>query len=693
MTRRGLVLLTLLGGIAQGACGAEMAAPAGARLSLDVAALSLPGVGDVVWDVEVDNGASPAEVVWQRRLSSSAYGDGAGSASYVGPCDADPDVAENTVKVWVVGVYSGPVTALGSFASGAPGGVAGPALDFQSPTATGPLTRTVMCDPNADVAVAFDVALMRPAQQGFFDVAVSFNDVFCSAKLDCCVENAAGDACASDLALLFDAAGARAATMVMGFACTAGPRADVTTELYLDALALDCSSPAGGFTADLVLDPSGAAGNQCVAGEVGGGACAAVTEPGGLDADAYLYQVAVFRGQELLESGGEPAQKVYWNVALGVRRKVGAGAGIEDCWLRTRGTADDGAGTALVDGGTIAAGAVYPFIRWDADLASCQEEPLSLDDPAAMVRAEYTTTDGAGVAFAFAFAPSVPAPTGPCGLLGVPCPAGFSCEPAPAGAAYAERCVSVAGDEVAVPAGTFWMGCHAGNGDVCETDEVPQHEVALAAYAVDLNEVSAADYEAWCEPATGTPPAGCTPSGREGTDLDATYPPAAGGGTKLAHPVNYVSYDQATTYCADHGRRLCTEAEWERAARGGCETLTGTCQTAMRTYPWGNTDPVGCAEANWLGCAVATSASPVGSYPGGMSPYGAMDMAGNVWEWVEDWYVSYPGSTTPFDATGTNRIIRGGRWASSAAQVTTTDRKGWAAAGDLLGFRCCRTLP
>jgi hypothetical protein len=162
----------------------------GPGVAVSVAALNLQGVGDVVWDVEVVNGADPAEVVWQRRLSSSGYGDGAGSASYVGPCDADPAVADNTVHVWVVGVYAAPVTTLGSFASGAEAGVAGAPMDFQNPTTVGsPLTRGVTCQQNADAAVQFDVALMRPAQQGFFDIAVAFNNIFCSAKFDCCAED------------------------------------------------------------------------------------------------------------------------------------------------------------------------------------------------------------------------------------------------------------------------------------------------------------------------------------------------------------------------------------------------------------------------------------------------------------------------------------------------------------------------
>ena len=383
-------------------------AASGPVVAVNVAALNLAGVGDVVWDLEVTNGRTPTpDVVWQRRVSSSGYGDGAGSASYVGPCDADPAVRTNTVKVWVVGVYSGPITALGSFASGAPNGATGPALSFQNPTATAPLTRSVVCADNADVAVQFDVALMRPAQQGFFDIAVSFNDIFCSAKLDCC-DDANGDGCtpAEEIRLLFDAAGARGRTFVLGFACTAGTASGVETALWLDPLVLDCDVNSNGATvaADITIHPAaaGGLGNQCAAGSLSG--CAAITEVGVADADTWLYQVAVYRGVEALASGGAEAHKLYWNVALGVKPAISA------CTLHTAGTAEDAADPEdLVTGGVIAAGAVYPYVRWAVPLgASCASEPLTFATPGASVTTLYTGTAAGATAFAYGFAPSVP---------------------------------------------------------------------------------------------------------------------------------------------------------------------------------------------------------------------------------------------------------------------------------------------
>jgi len=379
----------------------------GPAVAIDIAALNLEGVGDAVWDLEVVNGASA--VVWQRRITSSGYGDGAGSASYLGPCDADPAAAENTVKVWVVGIYAATVTDPGTFASGSDSGagaVTGTPVPFQNPTETTPLTRVITCQPNADAFARFDVALMRPAQQGFFDIAVNFNDIFCSAKLDCCYDDD-GDGCEAgeDITLLFDDNGQRARTIVLGLACTAGPTVDVATDLYLDPIALDCTAPNSGvdFTADLRIDPTAGPGNLCTAGDLIG--CAAVETVGATDPDAYLFQAATYQGTESLTSGGAPAQKSYWNVALGVL------PGVSACRLRTRATADDADddGDNVVNG-VIAAGAVYPYIQWDVALdATCGSEPLTFGDPGASVTTTYTGTGGAELTFAYHFAAGLPA--------------------------------------------------------------------------------------------------------------------------------------------------------------------------------------------------------------------------------------------------------------------------------------------
>ena len=479
MSRRALISSLVIGASWWSGCLGGAPSPGGGEgpeLSVNVAALNLEGVGDVVWDVEVVNGADPAQVVWQKRLASSAYGDGAGSAAYVGPCDADPAVNQNTVKVWVVGVYDTAVTSVGSFNSGSTadaGAVTGSPVDFQNPTTpTTPLTQVASCVANADVFVQFDVALMRPAQQGFFDIAMNFNNIFCSAKFDCCADPT-GNGCAGDgsedIELLFDASGSRATTMVLGFACTAGARAGVETELYLDALQLDCTTPsAESFGADITLNPSGAAGNQCSAGTDGMTSCTGVvTEANQVDADTYLFQLGVYRGFEQLTSGATDAQKVYWNVALGVRRPA-----IASCWLKTQGTADDANGTGVVATGNIAAGAVYPYVQWEVNLGTCGSEPLSFGDPGAMVRPEYTTTGDAGRGFAYGFGPSIIAGPfcavacqngGQCVSGACQCATGFSgpgcatndddCAGAPCGAGTCAD--GVASYTCTCPAGTF----------------------------------------------------------------------------------------------------------------------------------------------------------------------------------------------------------------------------------------------
>lgn len=360
----------------------------GPALSIEVAALNLEGVGDAVWDIEVRNGASPREVVWQRRVTASRYGDGVGSVSYVGPCDATPTAADHEVRVWLVGLYAQDVASesAGAFNAGSavgPGAVLATALPMQNPTLTGPLTRSAICSPNADTPVTFDVTIMRPAAQGFFDVAVDFEDVFCSAKFDCC--RASGGVCSGDLDLLFGETGAREKTFVLGLTCTAGAGANQSTDLFLDTIELDCHNPKDGalFEADVSISPAGnPAGNQCTTGSDGMSSCVHIDEAPGFDADTVLYQVATYRGTEALTSGGVSANGVYWNVAFGVK------PAIANCRLRTRATASAGADNFS---GMVDTGLVYPVIDWQVDLGTCGAEPLTPNDPDAPVTVGYTS--------------------------------------------------------------------------------------------------------------------------------------------------------------------------------------------------------------------------------------------------------------------------------------------------------------
>ncbi len=220
---------------------------------------------------------------------------------------------------------------------------------------------------------------------------------------------------------------------------------------------------------------------------------------------------------------------------------------------------------------------------------------------------------------------------------------------------------------VSIPAGPFIMGSDSG-----DPDETPQHEVDLPAFEIDLYEVTNAQFAAFVE-ATGYQ----TDAEKAGEAGWRAYYTEG----KENHPVVKVSWNDAVAYCQWGGKRLPTEAEWEKAARG----------TDGRVFPWGNEwDP---AKANVKESGFRGT-TPVGGFPDGVSPYGVYDMAGNVWEWTADWYQPYPGSSdtgNPYFGEKF-RVTRGGGWFEEAAQVRTSNRNATSpsAANDDLGFRCAR---
>jgi formylglycine-generating enzyme required for sulfatase activity len=218
---------------------------------------------------------------------------------------------------------------------------------------------------------------------------------------------------------------------------------------------------------------------------------------------------------------------------------------------------------------------------------------------------------------------------------------------------------------LSVPAGEFPMG--STDSDIqALPNEKPQHTVYLDAFWIDQTEVTNAMYKL------------CVQAGLCQAPSDTTYYADAQFGN---YPVVYVSWNDAQAYCGWAGRQLPTEAQWEKAARG----------TDGRLYPWG--EGIGCDKANYSGCNVKLS--PVGSYLSGASPYGVLEMAGNVWEWVADWfgenyYASSPSNNPIGPDSGQYRILRGGSCGNEAQNIRAALRYRDRPDGPFVvyGFRC-----
>jgi serine/threonine-protein kinase len=260
-------------------------------------------------------------------------------------------------------------------------------------------------------------------------------------------------------------------------------------------------------------------------------------------------------------------------------------------------------------------------------------------------------------------------------------------------------------DMLFVPAGSFVMGsdremaryakelCAAASGElavaVCKmaafVNEQPAHRVGLAAFWIDRTEVTNGQYQLCVQAGACEPPA-----------LNSSFsrPSYYGDPSFDDHPVVNVRWSDAAQYCSWAGARLPTEAEWEYAARG----------PASRIFPWGNAFEKSRLNYCDAGCALIEDSSyndgypdtaPVGSFPSGASWMGALDLAGNAREWVNDWLAGYPASDAENPhgpETGELKVPKGGSWYDTPDDVRSANRGGESLEyyRDNLGFRCAR---
>jgi formylglycine-generating enzyme required for sulfatase activity len=260
---------------------------------------------------------------------------------------------------------------------------------------------------------------------------------------------------------------------------------------------------------------------------------------------------------------------------------------------------------------------------------------------------------------------------------------------------------------VLIPEGTFLMG--SGPGDrQADRNERPQRRVYLKAFLIDRFEVPIAPYRRFLHWVDRYGHGRCPDGEPEGKDhRPGTLALSGTEWNQARQPVTEVDWWDAAAYCAWAGRRLPTEAEWEKAARG----------TGGYLFPWGDDRPGKRSQGNFADRSYLYRnpdwtwivryyddghawPAPVGSYPRGSSPWGVEDMAGNVAEWVADWYAEDYYIVAPDrDPTGPEkglfRVLRGGAWNDTDWALRSASRLRWLPGFRVrfAGFRCARDAP
>ena len=360
-------------------------------------------MSDACYSFTVVNGATPGQLVVGRgpgaaaahngivgdpsddlitgsalnSVCASQFGNGdGGDVSYVAPCDADttPDGnANHTVTLWVDALCDSAADPADLLKTGTPNWAAASPNNgsticdeiqpYMNPCGSTGCSLPVTCVENADTPVVFNLTIMGQADQGFFDIAVNFQDIFCSAKFDTCYPDGDPAVTTDDrpIELLFgddvvDGAG-RDWTGVFGFACTAGSEA-VGTKMLMGPLTVVCG------TESFQVDPTLPEGNAT-----------ATSAPGGL-----TLQYAIYRGTEGLDCGSGPGScnKVYWNLAFNLEDLAGLGA----CTLDFQATANDD-NTGWAQGLPTEVGVTWPYIQANLSLTTdtgptCQQNPLNV---------------------------------------------------------------------------------------------------------------------------------------------------------------------------------------------------------------------------------------------------------------------------------------------------------------------------